>query len=196
MKITKMETTPGSKSFIDLHMLNSTMIMNHPGRLLGICGYARVGKTTTAVEVLNLIGASNRGEVLPFAAPVKDIAFQMGWDGQKDERGRRLLQMIGTEIGRAYDPDIWVDKWTAKVLARWLDHVPLIIADDVRFQNEVDRIRKLGGKVIRLKCPGRELKLDHASEKPESLDVDFDLPVVARLPPVLVAGQVIELLGW
>lgn len=174
----------------------STYVMNSPGKLLGLCGYAQVGKTTTAIEVLKLCGLSGRGLILPFAGPVKDIARQIGWDGEKDERGRRLLQLIGTEVGRSYDPDVWVNKWTAQVLNHWADYVPLIIADDVRFPNEVSRIQELGGRVIRLNCLGRELRLDHASEKAQTLHVDFDLTVPKQTPPELVARQVLDLVGW
>ena len=73
-----------------------------PRLLFGIHGPAGSGKTTMAK---GLIGALLNHDdathtILPFAKPVKDVARNMGWNGEKDEKGRRLLQLLGTECGR------------------------------------------------------------------------------------------------
>jgi len=121
---------------------------------LGIAGRARSGKTTLANLVKSRLEARGATVViLPFAAPVKDIAYRMGWDGEKDEKGRRLLQLIGTECGRECSGDyVWVSAWSRALSAKteyWREDT-VVIADDVRFPNEVDIIRKRGGIVVAL----------------------------------------------
>jgi len=158
--------------------------------VIGICGYAQVGKTTLAKALQEILPHATFA--LPFALPVKFIAERIfGWDGQKDERGRRLLQVVGTDAGRAYDPDIWVRIWE-KEAVKSLEFGMSVIADDVRFQNEVDAIHRLGGTVIRLISKTRGVRLDHASEQPDDLQVDWN--VMGDLPPEEIALRVQELI--
>lgn len=115
--------------------------------VVGICGMLRAGKSTFAEALVRR--AEDRGipvKLFPFAQPLKDIATnQFGWDGQKDERGRRLLQVLGTDAGRTYNPNIWVDKWVESVSdwARLRERPSLVLADDVRFDNEARTISRL-----------------------------------------------------
>jgi len=156
--------------------------------LIGLCGYAKVGKTTTCSELLSLIP---NGKILSFAEPVKQIATDsFGWDGLKDEKGRRLLQLIGTDVGRSYNPNIWVDMWKSKVRIL-LSTETSILVDDVRFQNEVDAIRELGGVVFRFRCIEREAKYDHISETPESLSVDLNFVFSGYDTPEYVARRML-----
>lgn len=87
---------------------------------------------------------------------------------------RRILQVVGTEIGRSIDPDIWVNK-----LAQRMYKLPAgtkVVIDDVRFPNEADRIRHLwGGKVVLLE--GGKSESAHPSESYfDRLDVSATLP--------------------
>ena len=114
--------------------------MLQPRKILGLAGYAGSGKTSIAAEV----GRRNNYVMLAFADEVKKIAIQsFGWDGNKDTRGRRLLQILGTEAGRDYDPDIWINRLYSQIMKH-----RRIIVHDVRFDNEAAFIRNLGGKVI------------------------------------------------
>lgn len=97
----------------------------------------QVGKTTCADYLVGRYGYVRTS----LADPIKDIARQgFGWDGQKDERGRRLLQDLGT-AGRAYDPALWLrrfDEW-------FLSHGEgPVVVDDVRLLNEVVHLERLG----------------------------------------------------
>lgn len=72
---------------------------------------------------------------------------------------RDLAQTVGTEWGRkCITPDLWVN------LA--LPNAPLsdTVVDDVRFPNEFQRIRKLGGEVWMVMRPGATRPNEHASE--------------------------------
>ena len=62
---------------------------------------------------------------------------------------RLALQLMGTEAGRdVFHPDLWVHTVMRRCeQAPWNNYV---IAD-VRFPNEIDAIRKSGGKVIRVR---------------------------------------------
>jgi hypothetical protein len=127
--------------------------------VIGITGNMGVGKTTLANEIAGRLN----GYVLPFAAPVKSIAKSMGWNGEKDERGRRLLQLIGTECGReCIGEDVWVRRWLAS-LVEDSESPSAVIADDVRFENEADAIRARGGLIVRVTRPGFDGD-GHASE--------------------------------
>lgn len=53
-------------------------------------GYPGVGKTTFERIVQNVLG-SNRVTIWSTIDPIKSIARDLGWDGQKDARGRALL---------------------------------------------------------------------------------------------------------
>ena len=90
------------------------------------------GKSTVAKALAEAL----YGEIISLASPIKEIAYQMGWDGNKDEKGRRLLQTLGTECGRnCIGKDVWVNKWLEKALASDKD---VVICDDLRFQTEYE----------------------------------------------------------
>ena len=119
--------------------------------LIGLVGFAGSGKSLAA-DLLVGIFADNGVEVarLSFSTAVKNIARDsFGWDGEKDEKGRRLLQVIGTEAGRHYNPTIWLDKVHEEVTTRRATGVGTII-DDVRFVNEGVRIQELSGTIWRM----------------------------------------------
>jgi len=66
---------------------------------------------------------------------------------------RELLQLWGTEVRRAYEPDYWVNRmedFLGRNLGGW-------VIDDVRFPNEAKYIRDLDGLLVRLEpYPGWE----------------------------------------
>ena len=76
---------------------------------------------------------------------------------------RRILQWWGTEYRRAQDPDYWTKAWERKVTELDLDGTDVLV-DDVRFMNELNVIRGVGGQIIRIIRPGFDGANDHASE--------------------------------
>lgn len=111
--------------------------------VVGISGKMGSGKSALAGALVSR-GATR----VSFADPVRRIAAELGWDGAKDERGRRLLQSLGV-MAREYDPDVWVRMWEARA-----DEIirggGRVVADDVRFPNEAEVIRSRGGIVVRV----------------------------------------------
>ena len=125
-------------------------------KLIAFTGLAQTGKTTAA----NFIPGA---KILSFADPVKQIALSsFGWDGVKDDKGRRLLQVIGTECGREYDKDIWIKKMREQI-AIYVPKFDIIAIDDCRFDNEPQLVKDLGGIVIEITRPGC-VPDGHASE--------------------------------
>lgn len=119
--------------------------------VIGLAGRAGAGKSTAAGFIEEVARARGwRVRRRAFAEPVKAIARrEFGWNGAKDARGRRLLQVIGTEAGRAYDPEIWVRRAAAEVerearreeFSAQQSGPILFVFDDVRFDNEADFCR-------------------------------------------------------
>lgn len=121
--------------------------MTHRKVVVLISGKAGAGKSTFAkyleqdaiIEGLSCVRTA-------FADALKDIAYDnFGWDGKKDEKGRRLLQNLG-DVGRSYNTDLWVNKVKDKIL----EHIPLkdtalYIIDDCRYLNEISFVDKTEG---------------------------------------------------
>ena len=73
---------------------------------------------------------------------------------------RHLLRTLGTEWGReCVSPTVWLDVWLAKARRK-----SFVVVDDVRFTNEAELIRLLGGEVWRITRPGVVRTTEHASE--------------------------------
>ena len=136
---------------------------------------AQSGKTTVAQYL------QERGYCrLPFAQPMRDMLSVMLSDlGYSEdlithhlhvdkealvpELGvsvRHLLRTLGTEWGRdCVSPSVWLDVWLSKARRK-----SFVVVDDVRFTNEAELIRLLGGEVWRITRPGVVRTTEHASE--------------------------------
>lgn len=86
---------------------------------------------------------------------------------------RRLMQFIGTDVYREMNNSFWVDSWASKLDPYKRSDV-VIIVDDVRFQNEFDMVKSMGGEVTRIVATNKEIPVDeHVSEKEQdSFEVD------------------------
>lgn len=87
---------------------------------------------------------------------------------------RHAMQTLGTEWGRnCIGPEFWAQAWRVKAAAHLSAGIP-IVADDVRFPNEVAAIRAMGGKVycIVRSISDFERKPRHASEDFAALEHD------------------------
>lgn len=118
-----------------------------------LCGKAGAGKTYAAKYLMEKYG------YVPtkFAYPVYGIAEH--YFGMK-EKDRKLLQVIGTDVGRKLiDTDIWVkrlmqDLTIAKLTAKEMNlPEPLFISDDTRFPNEHKILKQHGWVGLYLEVP-------------------------------------------
>lgn len=135
-----------------------------------ISGKAGVGKTTAARYLQRQLDHyGQKSAVVGFAIGIKECARQyIGWNGAKDERGRRLLQTLGTEAGRAYDDQTWPKYLFEKYIPReypdvndtYTDSIPLdfVLVDDWRFNSEYKYTTgHYATYTIRIESPDREL---------------------------------------
>jgi hypothetical protein len=85
--------------------------------------------------------------------------------GVKSLSWREFLQRFGTEMGReVFGRDFWVDLWEDYLYQNSI-HEDNIVATDVRFKNEAEKIQHMGGIIVRIVRPGYEPD-GHASEEP------------------------------
>lgn len=147
---------------------------------IGLVGLAGSGKSEVSAVLTSSFGFTR----VKFADPLKNMLRTMltdiGHTAQDAERyvegdlketvvdgldglgitARHLMQTLGTEFGRkAVHPELWVTLWKAR--AERFEHV---IADDVRFENEVDAIRSAGGEIWQIVRPGLTA-MEHVSEQ-------------------------------
>lgn len=129
--------------------------------ILGLTGYKQAGKTTLAGVAVVDFGFQRIG----FADELKEMVEKMWpaftfahiWGDRKEEvleeygkTAREVLQHVGTDMFRAYDPDVWVRCMRRRIhayLMRMGNSARPIIIDDIRFDNEAALIRELGGQV-------------------------------------------------
>jgi len=133
--------------------------------LIGLSGYAGAGKSEAAkILYEDAVAEDQKVVILKFAAGLKNMLAAIGLtrdeiEGSLKERPRAMLsghtprfamQTLGTEWGRKImGEDFWVNLWEAKV-HDYLEEEYLVIADDVRFDNELQSIYRLGGHVMRI----------------------------------------------
>jgi hypothetical protein len=115
-------------------------------KLIGIIGYAGTGKDTTAIEIKK--HCKKQVCILHFADKLKELAYKFGWDGKKDKKGRKFLQILGTDVCRAYIDDYWILQLQDTLNQSIND---IVIIPDVRFPNEAKLIVECGGKLVVVK---------------------------------------------
>lgn len=112
-------------------------------------GQARHGKSVSA-EILGEL-LTEKGFRVMIAAYSDYMQFLLkqykGWDGKKDENGRALLNYIGSEIGRAKNPDFWVNN-LVQLIELWQNDYDFILISGCRFENEITRWQDEGYRVF------------------------------------------------
>jgi hypothetical protein len=127
-----------------------------------ISGRMNCGKTTIAnLMKFYFTTKKLKVDIFPFAQGVKETAKFMGWDGDKDEKGRQLLIDIGM-AGRKYNKDNWCGLTFDNIIPSD-PRFPLdvVLVDDARFSNEINFVKDnflYQTFVIRVEAPERELK--------------------------------------
>lgn len=156
--------------------------MNYIGNimLIGLCGKIGAGKSTVA-QILEEDGFS----IYVLAKPLKQIAMILGFKheevfGTQEQKlvpntywkisGREFLQRLGTDVFRntlaTKIPNmhlihgIWIDLF----LKFYREQNRPIVVEDVRFPDEVDVIKRLGGHIIHIVRDNSASASNHASE--------------------------------
>ncbi|RLI65904.1 MAG: hypothetical protein DRO67_02005 [Candidatus Asgardarchaeum californiense] len=153
--------------------------------LIGLVGPAGVGKTTIAKVFEAALGF----KIMSFAEPLKkslsvltglppkyftNIELKEKQIPGLDDSPRTLMQKFGTEFVRdTIHKDFWV--WRMRNNINKYPNKNIII-DDIRFHNEAQLVRDMGGVVIHLnrEYDSPTKHTNHISEKPVSrMDDDF-----------------------
>lgn len=137
--------------------------------VIGVVGYAGSGKDEFARGVVELDGWKR----VAFADSLKTIARAVGWDGEKDDHGRRLLQDLGMAVRTTIHKDAWVQALETEV-----DRPENLgfhyVVPDVRFDNEVEWVRSRGGVIVVVDRRGIGPVNDHVSETlPDRVEADL-----------------------
>lgn len=141
--------------------------------IVALCGPAGSGKTTVANHLIETYGARRYGFATPLKEMVKKaLAFTdeqvYGTQEQKEaidprygHSPRWFLQRIGTEGCRAVFGE---DFWTSQAIDVIKRQAPVLaVIDDMRFENEAQAVRAVGGNVWRLWPVADSIALERAS---------------------------------
>jgi len=102
--------------------------------------------------------------------------YQDGINADTELTVRQFMQIIGTDIFRRIDPEIWIRAAMREVA---MATCAMVLIDDVRFPNEVEAIQNAGGKVIRL-LRSFDNTVKHESERALDGYTGFDLSIDNR----------------
>jgi hypothetical protein len=174
--------------------------------LIGLCGVARSGKDSAAQHLIDNFGFTK----IAFADGVRQMALgidpyvhteqprhyteggapmarysdvlkNIGYENAKALPDvRRLLQRCGTEGGRKiFGDDVWVSAMAHRIGALARRDANIVISD-VRFPNEAEFIRRVGGYVIRMLRPGyvnpdAAIMLHESETQVASMEVDAEV---------------------
>ncbi len=132
--------------------------------IYGFSGKLGSGKNYLAETKFNdMLGPNGPALIMAFADQLKiDLIARDKIDYNsifhtKDHQSRVALQKYGTDMREKYGPNIWInylDNWIKMHVERGIRD---FIITDVRFPNEFAWIKSLGGIVIRVEAPGRNL---------------------------------------
>ncbi len=114
-------------------------------KVIAISGHAGAGKDTFAKLLAKMLETYCANVLIVHYADLLKFICKtyFGWNGEKDEQGRKLLQSVGTDIIRKKDPDFWVD-FVVKMLKLIGHKWDYILIPDARFPNEIKRLRDAG----------------------------------------------------
>lgn len=114
-------------------------------KIINISGKAQHGKDTTALILKDKLELKNKKVLIThYADLVKYVCKQyFNWDGQKNEKGRTILQYIGTDVVRIKKPNYWVD-FIQGFVEMFQDDFDYVLIPDCRFSNEILTWRENG----------------------------------------------------
>jgi dephospho-CoA kinase len=147
------------------------MTTNSKPILVAFTGLAQAGKTTAAQAFLSL-----GYDRMSFADPIKAMVRCLTPVTDKlatpqelcGKSLREVYQSLGTDWGRnMVGGDIWIRAGRFRIETLLSDVLSGVIRgvviDDIRFDNEAELIRNMGGTVVEITRPN-SVQMDHASE--------------------------------
>ena len=159
-----------------------------PKKIIGITGKANAGKTTAA----NYIADKYDFRRVAFADPLKKglaeftgLPLRMFYDQNiknidipeyNNTSLRYMMQFVGTECFRDnFGINFWVNRMLLEIENLDKEGVDNIVIDDIRYQEESEMVKELGGYVIFITRPDENAI--RSSHRSEALDVKYDYHV-------------------
>lgn len=147
-------------------------------------GFTRIANADALKEVVSIITGENAHD-----PEFKQSPTCLGVSGGS------ALQIIGVALRDKF-PDIWIKASGLEQTARFVDRV---VVTDVRFQNEADAVKSLGGILVRINRPGfagdshtseisgDTIKWDHVIDNVGTL-AEFEAKVDEFIRPLLATS--------
>lgn len=145
--------------------------------IIGLTGYAQVGKDTVAKILVEKYGYKR----IAFADPLRDVLYdtnpmidsiagepvllqpfvnKYGWEeAKKSPRVRQYLQRLGLSIREHIDQSVWINKAISEIGSN-----TAVVITDVRFINEAEVIKLMGGQIWKVVRNGINPINSHISE--------------------------------
>jgi hypothetical protein len=152
--------------------------------LIGMAGQAGAGKNSAAGMVRDAVVIQLADPLYEMVAAMTGLSVEQLRDREIKERPiewlgrspRELLQSLGTEWGREQiAADVWI-RIAERRIAALLEEWPRVVVADVRFNNEAEMIRRLGGEVWQVVRPGlpQHFHVSEAGVSPALVDRTID----------------------
>ena len=153
-------------------------------KIICICGKAQNGKDTTANLIKEIAESrGNRVLIIHFADMLKFICKSyVGWDGNKDENGRKLLQEFGSKLRKSvgdsfdnYNNERYFVDIVSGIIRCVRDRYDYILIPDTRYINEYETLKSRynGVSIIRVSRPGFDNGLsDEQKKHPSETELD------------------------
>lgn len=132
---------------------------NNKQKIIGITGFARSGKDTFYNQCSKLLEHKNTYRYA-FADALKEECDNFLLDNLnissfteesfEKELIRPFLVTYGTHIRRKLDPNCWIKKVQKKIELNHANSSDFIFITDVRFKNEAEWIKSLGGLLVQI----------------------------------------------
>jgi hypothetical protein len=134
-------------------------------------GKAQNGKDSSANILKELMERDNKKVLITHYADLLKYICKVyfGWDGQKNDKGRSILQRVGTDVIRKRMPNFWV-QFVSDILEMFSDEWDAVLIPDCRFPNEITKMKNIfdtfAVRITRLdyESPLTEEQQNHISE--------------------------------
>lgn len=144
-------------------------------KVICISAKAQHGKDTAAQIIKKYLEEHDkRVLIIHYADLLKFICTKFfGWDGQKNEAGRTILQHVGTDTVRKQNPDYWVD-FVVQFLSLFSSDWDYALIPDCRFPNEAEKmLESFDTKVLRIFRPNFDNGLSiEQQQHPSEISMD------------------------
>lgn len=144
-------------------------------KVLCISAKARHGKDTAADIIKNYLESAEKNVlIIHYADLVKFVCTKFfNWDGKKDEKGRSLLQYVGTDKVGAVDPAYWVN-FIVSILRIFKNEWDFVLIPDCRYPVEFEKMSEnFSTALLRIERPNFDNGLTE-EQKQHPSEVSFD----------------------